>query len=276
MATRLVRTALVTGASGAFGQALTTALVARGVRVVGLDRTAAPGVLSADLADPAQVKAAVAAAVETLGGLDAVVHCAGVGPAVDVGAEPGSDVADALEVNLLGGWRVTSCALPALAAGPGRGRVVLVSSLLAHVTVPFAGAYCVSKRAVTAYADALRCEYGGVVAVTTVLPGYVDTPIHQRSRAAGVALDGLVPAETVEDVVSTLLRVLAADRPPRETATTRGGQVARVLARHLPGVVDRVVHARARRHVLAGGFAGSVLGDSWRERLVSGREEVRP
>src|SRR5690242_8821449 len=142
MTARLVRTALVTGASGAFGQRLVAELTHRGVRVVGLDRVAGPGVLGCDVADPLAVKAAVAAAVDELGTLDCVVHCAGVGPAIDVGAEPGADVRDALEVNLLGSWRVTSAALPALTSGPDRGRVVLVSSLLGHVTVPFAGAYC--------------------------------------------------------------------------------------------------------------------------------------
>ena len=274
MPVRPVRTALVTGASGAFGAATSQVLRDRGVRVLGLDRVAGPGVLRCDVTDPSDAKAAVAQAVDELGSLDAVVHCAGVGPVTDIGAEPATDVRDALEVNLLGAWRVTSAALPALTAGLGRGRVVLVSSLLAHVTVPFAGAYCVSKRAVVGYADALRIEYGGQLAVTSVLPGYVDTPIHARSRAAGVALDGLVPAETVGDVVRTILRVLAAAKPPRETATTPTGQVVRVLARHAPALVDKAVVARATRHLLAGGFAGSALGDAWRQRHAGRTEEV--
>lgn len=274
MPVRPVHTALVTGASGAFGSATADALRGRGVRVVGLDRVSAPGVIRCDVSDSSDSKAAVSAAIEELGTLDALVHCAGVGPATDIGAEPGGDVRDALEVNLLGAWRVTSAAMPALTQGLGRGRVVLVSSLLAHVTVPFAGAYCVSKRAVVGYADALRIEYGGQLAVTSVLPGYVDTPIHARSRAAGVALDGLVPAETVGHVTRTILRVLAANKPPRETATSPTGQVVRVLARHAPGLVDKAVVARSTRHLLAGGFAGSALGDAWRQRYAGRTEEV--
>lgn len=269
MAARAPRTVLVTGASGAFGAALSSALRERGATVVGLDQVAAPGVLACDVTDPASVDEAVVLALAELGSLDALVHCAGVGPTVDIGAAPDVGVRDALEVNLLGSWRVTSAALPALVAGPGRGRVVLVSSLLGYLTVPFAGAYCVSKRAVLAYGDALRVEYGSALAVTTVLPGYVDTPIHDRSRAAGVALDGLVPAEQVSDVVATMLRVLTASRPPREVATTRLGQLAHVVARHFPRALERVVSRRTRRHLLAGGFAGSALAEAWREREVT-------
>lgn len=265
---RPVRTVLVTGASGAFGAALTTALRQRGVAVAGLDRVAAPGVLACDVTDQDSVHGAVTLALAELGSLDAVVHCAGVGPTVDVGATPAADVREALEVNLLGSWRVTSAALPALVSSPGRGRVVLVSSLLGYLTVPFASAYCVSKRGVLAYGDALRVEYGSALAVTTVLPGYVDTPIHDRSRASGVALDGLVPAEQVSDVVATMVRVLTASRPPRETATTRFGQVGRVIARHWPSAIEQVVIRRARRHLLAGAFGGSALAEAWREREV--------
>jgi len=260
----------VTGASGAFGRALTLALQERGVAVVGLDRVAAPGVLGCDVTDEASVLEAVTLVLAELGSLDAVVNCAGVGPAVDVGAVPGDGLRDALDVNLVGSWRVTAATLPALCAGPGRGRVVLVSSMLGYLTVPFAGAYCVSKRGVLAYADALRVEYGGAVAVTTVLPGYVDTPIHDRSKAAGVGLHGLVPAEQVSDVVGTMVRVLTSDKPPRETATTRAGGLIRVVARHFPRLIEGVVVRRTRRHLLAGGFADSALAQAWRDR-----EEVR-
>ena len=67
------------------------------------------------------------------------------------------------------------------------------------------GARIVSKRALTAYADVLRLEYGTHLSVTTVYPGFVDTAIHERSRRARVALDGLVPAEHVRDTVLTVI-----------------------------------------------------------------------
>ena len=64
-----------------------------------------------------------------------------------------------LDVNLLGPWRVTAAAMPALRAA--RGRVVNVASGLANIAVPLATAYCMSKRGLVAYSDALRLEHGG-------------------------------------------------------------------------------------------------------------------
>lgn len=188
------RTAIVTGASGAFGSATLRVLRYLGADAIGVDRMPGDGVLACDVTDDEQVRAVIAEATGRLGGrLDTLIHYAGVGPAVDAGLAPGPDVREALEVNLLGTWRVTAAALPALLRA--RGRVIVTASLLAGVTMPFTAAYTVSKRALTAYADVLRLEYGTHLGVTTIYPGYVDTAIHDRSRAAGVALDGRVPAD---------------------------------------------------------------------------------
>ena len=264
---RTPRTALVTGAAGAFGSATCAALRERGVEVVGLDRVAGPGVVVGDLVDAESVASGVATAVERLGGsLDLLLHVAGVGPAVDVGAMPGPEVMEALEVNLLGAWRVTAAALPALTTAPGRARVVLVASLLANVSVPFAGAYSVSKRAMTAYADSLRLEYAGQLAVSTLLPGYVDTPIHARSRAAGVSLDGLVSPERVEDIVAAVMRIAWSPRPPRQIAATRTGTATRLVAQHAPGLVERAIRSQTAKLLRSSRMSGAPLAEAMRAR----------
>ncbi|HEY9475869.1 MAG TPA: SDR family oxidoreductase, partial [Mycobacteriales bacterium] len=199
------RRVLVTGAAGAFGSQTCALLRGLGARVVGLDTRPGEGVLDCDITDPDAVSAVVAEAVSRLGGLDMLVHYAGIGEPVDAGAAPDPQGARTLQVNLLGPWRVTAAALPALLATSGR--VVFVASELAYVSLPFAGAYAVSKRGLTAYADALRMEYGTAVSVSTVYPGYVRTRIHDASIAAGLSMEGQVRAERVTDVVATVLRV---------------------------------------------------------------------
>jgi NAD(P)-dependent dehydrogenase (short-subunit alcohol dehydrogenase family) len=278
------RTAIVTGASGAFGSATLSVLRYLGADVVGLDRVPGQDVLACDVSDDGQVAAAVGEAVQRLGGrLDVLIHYAGVGPAVDVGQPPDAQVHEALEVNLLGPWRVTAAALPALLAGrsaAGAGaltrpapRVVITASLLAGVTMPFTAAYTVSKRALTAYADVLRLEYGTHLGVTTVYPGYVDTPIHDRSRAAGVSLDGLVPAERVRDTVLTAVSAAAAHRPPRDVAATGPGTAALHLARHAPGLLDRAVAARVGRLARRDSFSGAALAAGLRQRHLNREEQ---
>jgi NAD(P)-dependent dehydrogenase (short-subunit alcohol dehydrogenase family) len=258
------RAVLVTGASGAFGAATLRVLRYLGADAAGLDLVPGPDVLACDITDEEQVRAAVGEAVRRLGRLDTLIHYAGVGPVADAGRPPGAEVGEAIEVNLLGPWRVTAAALPALLEA--RGRVIVTASLLAGVTVPFSAAYSVSKRALAAYADVLRTEYGTHLGVTTVYPGYVNTAIHARSRAAGVALDGLVPAESVRDTVLTVVRAGAEPRAPRDVASTRAGTAALRLARHAPGLLDRAVAARLRHLVATPELAGASLAAGLRER----------
>ena len=72
---------LVTGASGGIGGAACAALRARGARVVGLDLRADEehDVIACDVRDQAAIDAAVAEAIERLGGLDVLINNAGIG-----------------------------------------------------------------------------------------------------------------------------------------------------------------------------------------------------
>jgi NAD(P)-dependent dehydrogenase (short-subunit alcohol dehydrogenase family) len=267
---------LVTGAAGGFGAPTATRLREQGAQVVGLDVAGGGGVLACDITDTAAVQAAVAEAVQRMGGLDALVHYAGIGIPNDAGGPLEPDALRVIDVNLLGAWRVTAAALPALLAGRAerggrRGRVVFVSSELAYLTLPFVSAYGVAKRGMTAYADALRLEYGTELHVSTVYPGYVRTPIHAAGREVGLELEGQVRREEVEDVVGTVLRALTAQRPPRDTACTRAGNLELWAARHLPGPVGAAVARRIRMQAAAGRFDGSPLAAGLVSRLT-GRE----
>src|SRR3954471_15895757 len=185
----MTKRVLVTGAAGGIGAATTAELARRGARVVGLDVQAdGADLIECDVCDPESVERAVAAAVDRLGGLDVLINNAGLGYPQSAGAPPDESALAVLDVNLLGPWRVTSAALPALRES--RGRVLNVASGLSHFTVPFAPAYCMSKRGLVAYSDALRLEHGDAVTVPPVFPGYGRPPPHPASRGAGFALEG--------------------------------------------------------------------------------------
>jgi NAD(P)-dependent dehydrogenase (short-subunit alcohol dehydrogenase family) len=251
---------IITGAKGGIGSAAVELLRRQGARVEGLDLP------ECDVRDQASVDAAVGAAIERLGGLDVLINNAGLGTPQSAAAAPDEDALNVLDVNLLGPWRVTSAALPALRAS--RGRVINVASGLAHVTVPFATAYTLSKRGVVAYSDVLRLEESDRITVTTVYPGYIRTRIHEQSVAAGVPLEGAVPVERVEDAARTLVRA-ALGPPARDLATTRQGTLSYALLRLAPRrLVDTLTRTRMRRLAKRGHFNTEGLAADYVNRLA--------
>jgi NAD(P)-dependent dehydrogenase (short-subunit alcohol dehydrogenase family) len=248
------------------------ALRARGARAVGLDVRPADGVLACDLTDDAQVAGAVARAREELGGLDAVVHFAGIGIPNDAGGPVDEGVLRTVQVNLLGAWRVTHATLPALVES--RGRLVYTASELAYAVLPLVSAYSVTKRGLAAYADAVRLEYGSRVSVTTVYPGYVPTGIHDAGLSMGLSLEGKVRKEKVDDIVGTVMKALTARRPRRDTAATFAGNVELRLARHAPRLVEAAVRTRTRLDVRRGTYDGVPLARGLVSRF--GRSPGKP
>lgn len=256
---------LVTGASGGIGAAAAAALRARGARVLGLDLRAADDVLACDVRDQAAVDDAVDDAVERLGGLDALINSAGIGLPQSATQPPDEDAVRVLEVNLLGTWRVTAAALPALRRSGGR--VVNLASGLVHIAFPFATAYAASKRGVVAYSDQLRAEIGDEVTVTTVYPGYIRTAIHAPSQAAGLSLSGLAPEEPLSAAADTLVRAVLGP-PVRDLATTRQGTVSYAALRLAPrALVDRVARQRVRAAARAGRFDDAPMAADLARRL---------
>ncbi|MGB8652263.1 MAG: SDR family NAD(P)-dependent oxidoreductase [Mycobacteriales bacterium] len=259
---------LVTGASGTFGQAICLRFAGLGAQVIGLDVSPSPDervtVLPCDLTDDAAVADAVATALERLGGLDVLVNNAGIGGPAPAELPPGEEVRRQLDINLLGTWRVTAACVDALVAS--RGRVVMLASRMAVMQLPLAAAYGASKRAMVAYADALRLEIGTHVGVTCVYPSAVRSPIHDSTAAAGLSLEGMSRYEPLEGVVDAVVRAALGRRVRRDLPTTRRGAVELFLARHLPSVTDRIVARTLAGRVRDGAFAGAELAGALVQR----------
>ncbi|WP_440071686.1 SDR family NAD(P)-dependent oxidoreductase [Streptosporangium sp. OZ121] len=258
------RRILVTGAAGTFGRAMSARFTAQGAHVVGLDivDTARPGdsgipIIACDITSQESVDAAVAEAAALLGGIDLLVNNAGRGGPAPAELAPGEEVEAQLRLNLLGAWRVTATVMPHLVRA--RGRVVFIASRMALLPLPLAAAYGVSKRALAAYADALRLEVGTHVGVTTVYPSMVRSPIHDSTRQAGLSLDAVSRPEPVEGVVDAIVRAVTARRAPRDVATTVRGRVEMMVGRHAPSLADRLVRRTVAARVAAGDFANAPL-----------------
>lgn len=263
----MAKRVIVTGVASGIGAATAEALRGRGEQVVGLDLNAGEGIIACDVTDQASVDAAVASAIEQLGGgVDALVNCAGIGIPQSAAQRPDADALRVIDVNLLGTWRVTAAVLPALRESGGR--VVNVASGLAHIAFPFATAYGASKRGVVGYSDQLRAEVGDEVSITTVYPGYIRTPIHDASRDSGIGLEGMVPPEPIGAAVGTIERALYG-KPARDLATTRRGAATYAVLGVLPkGLVERAIHRQMRAGARRGLFQPTPMTSDLLARLT--------
>jgi NAD(P)-dependent dehydrogenase (short-subunit alcohol dehydrogenase family) len=182
------RAVLVTGAARGIGAELARRVAARGARValVGLEpellAQVAAGLgpehlwVECDVTDAAALRAAVARAVDTFGGLDAVVANAGIAPLTTVVTGSAHALARTVEVNLTGAMLTAHAALPELARR--QGHLLLVSSAAAFGVMPGMSAYCASKAGLERFGDALRLEvaHRGIT-VASAHPTWIDTDL---------------------------------------------------------------------------------------------------
>ena len=184
------RRALVTGAGIRIGRAIALALGHAGADVAVHHRSSADGaeavageiraagrraaVLTADLRDPSACRMLVRSAASALGGLDLLVHSAANFHRASLAETDEAIWDDAMNVNARSAFLLAREAAPLLRAG--RGRIVLVSDLLAAFPVRSYSAHAVSKAAVEGLVRALAIELAPDVSVNGVAPGTVLVP----------------------------------------------------------------------------------------------------
>lgn len=82
-----------------------------------------------------------------------------------------------IQTNLIGTVSLIDAALPRMLQR-GEGHIVGISSMAGIRGIPYEAAYCASKAAVAAYLESIRFELKPRgITVTTVFPGYVETPL---------------------------------------------------------------------------------------------------
>lgn len=186
------RVAVVTGASSGIGRELAKALAREGCRVglvarrqelldalvgeiQGAGGTAAAA--AADVGDREQVRRAIGALADALGPIDLLVANAGVGINTKIDPLNVEAIEQTFQVNVLGAIYAIDAVLPAMLQR-GSGHIAAVSSLAAYRSLPGLEAYCASKSALSAFLEGFRVHVRRRgIAVTTICPGYVHTPM---------------------------------------------------------------------------------------------------
>jgi NAD(P)-dependent dehydrogenase (short-subunit alcohol dehydrogenase family) len=220
--------ALVTGGASGIGLAIADFLADRGATVAVLDRAPDPAVLGrhvvvqADVADDAAVRAAIARAIDELGGLDVLVNNAGIGAQGGIDANDDAEWLRVLDVNVLGLVRVTRAALPALRSST-RAAIINTCSIAATTGLPNRAVYSASKGAVLSLTLAMAADLlPEGIRVNAVNPGTADTPwvarlleVADNPAAERAALEArqphgrLVSAQEVAHAVAYLASPLA-------------------------------------------------------------------
>ena len=188
------RTALITGASKGLGKAMALALAAEGARVAlvsrdraKLDEAAAEiraaggsaGVFVADVGDEAQVQR-LRAEVESQFGpaLHILINNAGINirkPITDFTLAEWNSV---LTTNLTSVFLLCRAFVP-LMKGNAYGRIINMTSMMAHISLPGRTAYSASKSALLGFNRALALELAAdQITVNGISPGVCDTEIN--------------------------------------------------------------------------------------------------
>jgi short-subunit dehydrogenase len=247
----------ITGASSGIGQALAARFARAGYRLALVARRSdelqawaqAQGwgdercvVYRADVADTDSIVAAGHACLARQGVPEVVIANAGISVGMDTAERADLDVmARTFATNNLG-MAATFHPFVAPLRERGRGALVGIASVAAIRGLPGHGAYCASKAAVVSYCESLRGELrASGVAVVTLLPGYVDTPLTRENR---YRMPFLMTPEAFADQAFAVIDQRASYR----VIPWQMGVVAKLL-RALPNAwFDRLLAGRPRKH----------------------------
>jgi NAD(P)-dependent dehydrogenase (short-subunit alcohol dehydrogenase family) len=183
------RTIVVTGASRGIGLATARVLTSAGAKVICVSRAgqrldsavASLGysavAVPCDLSSTMEIDSALETILKHSGTIDALVQAAGVFPLAALEKTPAAEFEAALQVNLLGPYRLAQ-PLATHMRTRGSGHLVTIGSVADRTAFPENVAYSASKFGARAVHEVIREEFrGSGVRVSLVSPGPVDTTI---------------------------------------------------------------------------------------------------
>jgi NAD(P)-dependent dehydrogenase (short-subunit alcohol dehydrogenase family) len=190
----LSKTVVITGASSGIGKSCVSRLVKNGWRIFATVRRSDDGErlvsevgagvtpIILDVEERSSISAAAEQVTAELQGrgLDGLVNVAGIGMVRPLEYATAADLQKIFEVNVFGQIAVSQAFLPLLRQS--RGRIVNISSVGAHVAIPFGGLLNASKSAFGLLSDTLRLElhpFG--IRVCVIEPAAIKTPAVEKT-----------------------------------------------------------------------------------------------
>jgi short-subunit dehydrogenase len=222
----------ITGASSGIGRALSMELARRGYdlfltarRLEMLEQLRAeitdahPGgnvhLRALDVTDDDDVAAAVAESAEALGRCDVVIANAGVGNSGMVGHGSMSRARTIIETNLIGAIATVEAAVELFRRQGGEGQIVGIGSVAGVRGLPGSSSYSASKAGLATYLEAVRTEtHREPISVTTLAPGYIDTPINRDMSNRPFLIDADKGARIMADMIERKVTYATVPRMP--------------------------------------------------------------
>lgn len=228
-------------------------------------------IVQLDVTDPAGIRRAVDTIINDAGKIDALVNNAGAQVRGFFEDLTQAEIEHIFNTNIFGTMAVTRAVLPHMRRA-GRGRVVIVSSVLGRIGMVGLSGYCATKFALGGFAESLALEVAPLhVKVSLVEPGLVNTQIWNNNRAT--AQNACSPSSpyyawfqnlerftdrwlsrapvTAADVADVIYKSLTLPNPRfRYVVGTRAG-ILLTLRRYMPEeLFNRLYTYVMRRHIL--------------------------
>lgn len=203
------RVAIVTGGNGGLGLAMAEGLAEHGaeIAIVGRNpeknRQAAerlratgrePLVLELDVLEAGSAERMVEETVKHFGRLDILLCNAGGNIRKRPEEYTDEEFQWVIDLDLVSIHRQCRAAYPHLRAS-GRGRIIVIGSIMSHLAAPFNAPYCAAKGGLAQLARAYATAWAqDGIRVNAILPGWFDTDLTRRARAEVPGLDERVRA----------------------------------------------------------------------------------
>ena len=192
------KTVMITGASSGIGKGLALEIAARGGRLALIARRedvlkevvdairAQNGTaiaVSADVRDANAMKQAADRVRAELGPIDVLIANAGVGTTDYVTRIDPQQVAEVIDINVMGAVNSVAAVLPEMIERKS-GQLVAIASLAGYRGLPKSAAYSASKAALSSFFESLRIDLRHTgVTVSIIYPGFIKTPLTSGRQA---------------------------------------------------------------------------------------------
>jgi NAD(P)-dependent dehydrogenase (short-subunit alcohol dehydrogenase family) len=218
--------ALVTGGSRGIGRSVALALADAGAKVAVAARTTneiqavAQECGRGAIAIPLDVTSEESClqcsrrAISEMGGIDVLVHCAGVGASHKFTELTTDEWRRVMSVDLDGPFLMIRSVLPAMLA-QGGGTVGAIASIAARVGMPYLAAYTAAKHGLLGLVRSLAADYAGAgITFNCLCPGYVDTAMTESTVENIMSRTGRSRTDAVRPLLTPQGRLVA----PEEVA----------------------------------------------------------